>query len=96
MQNNTTTAPLIQADRILIHGYVITMDPSRRILRDGAAAIHGGKILAVGATEELLKKYTGSIYDCGGGVENRSGSTIFRENIFTKIDPPDDNPNWYT
>lgn len=68
MQNNTTTAPLIQADRILIHGYVITMDPSRRILRDGAVAIHGGKILAVGATEELLKKYTGSIYDCGGGV----------------------------
>lgn len=35
-------------------------------------------------------------YDCGGGLENRSGSTIIKENIFTKIDPPDDNPNWYT
>lgn len=35
-------------------------------------------------------------YDCGGGLENRSGSTIIKENIFTKIDPPDDEPNWYT
>ena len=35
-------------------------------------------------------------YDCGGGLENRSGSTIIKENTFTKIDPPDENPNWYT
>ena len=35
-------------------------------------------------------------YDCGGGLENRSGSTIIKENIFTKIDPPSDEPNWYT
>ena len=35
-------------------------------------------------------------YDCGGGLENRSGSTNIKQNIFTKIDPPDDSPNWYT
>lgn len=36
-----------QADTILIHGYVITVDRQRRILKDGAIAVKDGKILAV-------------------------------------------------
>lgn len=52
--------------------------------------------VAAGARNTTLYVMGEYNYDCGGGLENRSGSTIIKENIFTKIDPPDDNPNWYT
>ena len=57
-----------KADRILTHGYVITVDAQRRIVRDGAVAVRDGVIQAVGKTEEILREYSGEIYDCGGGV----------------------------
>ena len=43
-------------DLLLIHGTVITMDQNRRILQDGAVAIHQGRILAVDSTEKLKWK----------------------------------------
>lgn len=55
-------------DRILAHGYVITVDEKRRIIRDGAVAIKDGVIQAVGKTGEILKEYSGEIFDCKGGV----------------------------
>jgi len=42
------------ADLIIRNGYVVTMDPERRVLSDGAVAIEGNRIVAVGATEEVL------------------------------------------
>ena len=57
-----------QADRILTHGYVVTVDEKRRIIRDGAIAIKDGVIQAVGKTDEILQKYSGEIFDCKGGV----------------------------
>lgn len=56
------------ADRILTHGYVITVDENRRIIRDGAIAIQNGVIQAVGKTDEILSAYCGEIFDCKGGV----------------------------
>lgn len=56
------------ADLILTHGYVITVDEKRRIIQDGAIAIKAGMIQAVGKTDEILKNYSGQIYDCKGGV----------------------------
>lgn len=44
-------------DLLLVHGVVITMDQERRILENGAVAIHDGRILEVANTEELLAKY---------------------------------------
>lgn len=44
-------------DLLLVHGTVITMDEERRILSDGAVAVHDGRILEVGKTDELLPKY---------------------------------------
>ncbi len=55
-------------DRILIHGYVITMDSGRRVIRDGAVAVKDGKIEAVGKTEEILSLYEGEKFDCKGGI----------------------------
>ncbi len=56
-------------DLLLIHGTVITMDQNRRILQDGAIAIHQGRILAVDSTEKLKLKYEAvKVIDCRPSV----------------------------
>ena len=42
------------ADLVIRNGYVLTMDRDRRILGDGAVAIAGSRIVAVGPTAEIL------------------------------------------
>jgi len=42
-----------EADILIEHGVVITMDSARRILWDGSVAISAGRIIAVGSTKEL-------------------------------------------
>ena len=39
--------------------WLITVDPGRRIIRDAAIAVDGGKIVAVGKSAEIAKSYTG-------------------------------------
>lgn len=53
-------------DILMIHGIVITMDPQRRILADGAVAVENGRIAAVGPTEELMERYPDAekVMDC--------------------------------
>ncbi|MFE5429175.1 amidohydrolase family protein [Peribacillus simplex] len=52
-------------DLLLVHGVVITMDEQRRILKDGAVAIHNGRIIEVQDTEELFGKYEAKkVIDC--------------------------------
>jgi 5-methylthioadenosine/S-adenosylhomocysteine deaminase len=41
------------ADLIVTGAFIITMDPDRRVIADGAVAIAGGKIIAVGPTCEI-------------------------------------------
>jgi len=54
-------------DLLLIHGTVVTMDPARTIIEDGAVAITGGRIVAVGTTADLLPNYSGHRQiDCAG------------------------------
>lgn len=48
---------LCNATIMLYHGTVITMDPQRRILTDGAVVIINDRIEAVGETAVLQKKY---------------------------------------
>jgi len=44
-------------DLLIKNGYVITVDEKRRIIKDGAVAIDGNKIIDVGKTDDLIKKY---------------------------------------
>ena len=54
-------------DLLLIHGTVVTMDASRRILEDGAVAIAGDRIVAVGPTAELERTHPAArTVDCRG------------------------------
>jgi 5-methylthioadenosine/S-adenosylhomocysteine deaminase len=48
---------MIEIDTLIHHGAVVTMDPARTILYDGAVAIDGDRIMAVGPTDELLDLY---------------------------------------
>ncbi len=42
---------------IFKHAIVITMDPKRSILEDGAVVVEADKILAVGPTDSVARKY---------------------------------------
>lgn len=47
------------ADLLIGGGVVITMDPSRRVIEDGAVAISDDRIVAVGPSADLTKRYAG-------------------------------------
>ncbi len=57
-------------DRLIVHGYVLTMADERGgLIRDGALAVDGGRILEVGTTAELKQKYQArSVMDARGKV----------------------------
>jgi 5-methylthioadenosine/S-adenosylhomocysteine deaminase len=42
---------------LIKNGYVITVDPQRRMIKDGAVAIEDDRIVAVGKTQDVEKKY---------------------------------------
>jgi len=46
-------------DLLIEHGVIITVDPNRRVLNDGAVAVDRGRILDIGPTEELAARYRG-------------------------------------
>jgi cytosine/adenosine deaminase-related metal-dependent hydrolase len=43
----------MKADTILTGGTIVTMDPERRVIEDGAIAISGGRIVAVGPAADI-------------------------------------------
>ena len=45
------------ADILVRHGYIITMDDERRLFADGAIAIAGGKIVAVGDDADIARRF---------------------------------------
>lgn len=53
-----TAAPR-QVELLVVGGTVITVDEQRRILRDGAIAVDGGRIVAVGPTAEVTAAHAG-------------------------------------
>jgi len=50
-------ASMQDADILIADGTVITMDPARRVIDDGAVAIIGNRIAAVGTTAELRAQF---------------------------------------
>ncbi|NLE76041.1 MAG: hypothetical protein GX605_04735, partial [Chloroflexi bacterium] len=47
----------IVVDLLIDHGIVVTMDPQNRVLRDGAVAVKGKAIVAVGPSAEVRARY---------------------------------------
>ena len=44
------------ADLIIKNAYIVTMDPERRILSNGAIAIEGSRIAAIGADRRCHRR----------------------------------------
>ena len=58
-----------KADLLVVHGTVVTMDAQRRVIDDGAVAILGDSIVAVGKSAEIESKYEApKIIDARGGI----------------------------
>ena len=56
-----------EVDQILSHATIVTMDDDYRIIPDGAVAVLGDRIFAVGLSDDILASYTSSeIIDCDG------------------------------
>src|SRR5579862_1324903 len=47
-----------QPIEFLVEGTVVTMDADRRVIRDGAVAVDGGRIVAVGKLSDLTGRYS--------------------------------------
>lgn len=54
---STRIPPRESVDILITGGTVITMDSTRRVLEDGAVAIRGDRIIAVGASQELAVRF---------------------------------------
>ena len=58
-----------KADLLVVHGTVVTMDAQRRIIDDGAVAVLGDSIVAVGKSAEIESQYEApKIIDAHGGI----------------------------
>jgi 5-methylthioadenosine/S-adenosylhomocysteine deaminase len=59
--HQTKETPMAEAQRetadLLIEGTIITMDRERRVIRDGAVAVRGNRIAAVGGAAELRDRF---------------------------------------
>lgn len=56
---------MIKVETILAHGTVITMDEAYTLITDGAVAMDGDAIVALGPADEILRDYTAaSVVDC--------------------------------
>jgi len=44
-------------DLLILGGTIVTMDAARRVIEDGAIAVSGGRVLAVGTRSDITSKY---------------------------------------
>src|SRR5262245_58173746 len=54
---DTTGQSSERVDLLLLGGTIVTMDQQRRVIEDGAIAIAGGRIAAVGTRSEIQPKF---------------------------------------
>ncbi len=86
-------------DLLIVHGYVLTMDAKQTVYRDGAVAISGRRIAAVGPTREIEKVWTARRrIDAKGGAVHpgfidghyHAGLHLSRGSITDNPNPPKD------
>ncbi|KXJ98430.1 MAG: cytosine deaminase [Acidobacteria bacterium OLB17] len=49
--------PAVRVDLLIVGGTVVTMDGAKRVIENGAVAVRGDEIVAVGPTADLSKRY---------------------------------------
>lgn len=58
-----------RVDILITGGWLLTMDPQRRVFRDGAVAVAGSKIVEVGQADDLAGRYEAAeVLDTSGRV----------------------------
>lgn len=83
------------ADLLITHGYVVTMDPARRVLSDGAVAITGRDIVAVGPTDEVTAAHTAtSVIDARGALVLPGLVDAHRHPVFLLYSLSAERGNW--
>ena len=45
-------------DLLVVNGTLVTMDDKRRVIEDAGVAIKGGRIVAVGARRDIVRRFT--------------------------------------
>jgi 5-methylthioadenosine/S-adenosylhomocysteine deaminase len=56
-------------DWILAHATVVTMDEGLRVIEDGAIAVQGDSLVAIGTSDEVLDSFSGAqLLDCRGRI----------------------------
>lgn len=94
------TQRLKRVDVIVSGGTVVTMDASRRVIEDGAVAVEGGRIVAVGKSGDIARRYAASeVIDARGravipGLVN--GHTHIPMTLFRGIADDLDLNEWLT
>ena len=71
MENDAKQGPPspIAIDLLVTHGHVLTMDAAGSVIPDGAIAVSGREIVAVGTTPELSASYEAArTIDAAGAV----------------------------
>lgn len=64
-----TATPTDRADLLLVNAFVLTMDDSRTMYRDGAVAISGSEIVAVGRRADIEASFEADrVMDVGGNA----------------------------
>lgn len=104
MQTNDGTGTSHQAADRIIRGTIITMDPDRNIIADGAVAIAGSRIVAVGQYEQILAStncatVTGSSTDLItpgmiNGHQHLTGDRLVQSAIPDNLPPGDSIYTW--
>jgi 5-methylthioadenosine/S-adenosylhomocysteine deaminase len=68
-QASTRRAAPAAVDLVVRGGTIVTMDGARRVIEDGAVAVRGGRIVAVGPRAEVERRFSGrEIIDASGQV----------------------------
>lgn len=66
--NANGSPPSVSADLLVENGTVLTMAPDNRIIRDGAVAVKGNLIVAVGSRDAMASLTVDQTLDAGGGL----------------------------
>lgn len=87
-------------DLVVRGGTVVTMDAGRRVIEDGAVAVRGGRIVAVGTRAEVERRFTGrEVIEARGRVVMPgliNGHTHIPMSLFRGISDDLDLNEWLT